>query len=125
MNLILPIAAGGALGAVARFLVSGGVQRLAGGGFPWGTLAVNAIGGFVMGLIVEASARSLSLSLEWRAFLTTGVLGGFTTFSAFSLETALLLEKGQMMTAALYVVASFILSVGALFGGLYLIRSLA
>ena len=77
------------------------------------------------GLIVEASARSLSLSLEWRAFLTTGVLGGFTTFSAFSLETALLLEKGQMMTAALYVVASFILSVGALFGGLYLIRSLA
>ncbi len=125
MNLILPIAAGGALGAVARFLVSGVVQRLAGGGFPWGTLAVNAIGGFVMGLIVEASARSLSLSLEWRAFLTTGVLGGFTTFSAFSLETALLLEKGQMMTAALYVVASFILSVGALFGGLYLIRSLA
>jgi CrcB protein len=122
---LLAVAGGGALGAVARYLMASGVQRLAGGAFPWGTLAVNIVGALLMGLIVEAAARFAALSGDLRLFLTTGVLGGFTTFSAFSLETALMIEKGDFVLAALYITASVVLTVLFLFCGLWLVRSFA
>ena len=122
---VLAVAGGGAIGAVARYFMASGIQRLTGAGFPWGTLAVNIVGALLMGLIVESAARFWTMSSELRLFLTTGVLGGFTTFSAFSLETALMIEKGDFVPAALYITASVVLTVLFLFCGLWLVRSFA
>lgn len=109
MSQILLVAAGGALGSLARFGVSIAAARWFGLGFPWGTLAVNVIGGLAMGVL---AARVTSEHESLRLLLGVGVLGGFTTFSAFSLETVRLMEQGAAL-AALYVLASFVLSVGA------------
>lgn len=125
MRVILAIAAGGALGAVARHYMTHQVALLAGSGFPWGTLAVNVLGSFIMGLLVEATALFWSPALELRAFLVVGVLGAFTTFSTFSLDVALLYERGQLAAAAAYVAASALLTVLALFAGLAVVRTAA
>ncbi|MDX1711586.1 MAG: fluoride efflux transporter CrcB [Rhodovibrionaceae bacterium] len=122
MKLLLAIAFGGAVGALGRHFVIAKVAALTGHGFPFGTLAANVIGSFVMGVLVELMALAWSPSAELRAFLTVGVLGAFTTFSAFSLDVALLVERGQDFNAALYVAASVCLSVGGLFAGMYLFR---
>lgn len=119
MNMIIAVASGGAIGAVARFLVGRGVLHLMGPGLPWGTLAVNILGSFIIGLLVEVFALRMHASHEWQGFLIVGVLGGFTTFSAFSLEVALMIEKGQITTALIYAFGSLFLSVVALFIGLY------
>ncbi len=124
-NVLLAIAIGGGLGSLARHYLSTAVYALTGGTFPWGILAVNVIGGFTMGLIVELGALKLDLGPEWRAFFTTGILGGFTTFSAFSLDSALLIERGEWAAAGSYMVGSVVLSVAALFLGLWLVRALA
>lgn len=118
------VAFGGALGAVARYLVVSQVGHWAGSGFPFGTLAVNVAGSFAMGLIVELSALAWSPSPELRAFLTVGFLGAFTTFSAFSLDAALLYERGELALSAVYIMVSVVLSVGAFFAALALVRSL-
>lgn len=120
--MILAVGMGGALGAVGRYLVAGRVAQLLGAGFPFGTLAVNVIGGVLMGVLVEASALRFNIGGELRAFLMVGVLGGFTTFSSFSLEVALLIERHQLMAAAVYVLSSVVLSVAALFAGMMAIR---
>jgi len=119
MNMILAVASGGAIGAVARFFVGKGVLNLMGPGLPWGTFTVNILGSFIIGLLVEVLALRMHASHEWQGFLIVGVLGGFTTFSAFSLEVALMIEKGQITTAMGYAFASLFLSVVALFIGLY------
>lgn len=124
-NIVFLIAIGGGVGSVARHYLSTFIYKFADGGFPWGILTVNVIGGFVMGLIVELSALKLNLSPELRSFLTTGILGGFTTFSAFSLDSALLIERGEWISAGSYMVGSVVLSVGALFLALWLVRSFA
>lgn len=121
----LAVAAGGALGAVARYGMAGLVQRVAGGAFPWGTLAVNVLGALLMGIIVEGAARLWTVPTDLRLFLTTGVLGGFTTFSAFSLETVLMIEKGDWLPAIAYIAASVALTVLFLFCGMWAVRSLA
>ena len=125
MMPVLAVAVGGALGSVARYLVVGQITRWLGASFPWGTLTVNFVGGLTIGLLAEAMALKWSVPPEMRLFLITGILGGFTTFSAFSLEVALLAERGAMAAALAYVVASVVLSVGAVFVGLALIRSIA
>lgn len=125
MNMILAVAAGGALGAVGRFLVGKMMLRLMGSGFPWGTLTVNILGSFAIGLIVTLLAIRYNLSHQWQGFLVVGILGGFTTFSAFSLEVGLMLERHEMMNAAFYISASLTFGVAALFLGLYAGRSLA
>ena len=120
MTRFLIVAAGGALGAVARY----GVGRLLpAGGWPWGTLAVNVVGGLVMGLLTGWLAfRDGAQSESIRLFAAVGVLGGFTIFSAFSLETALMIERRQFATAGGYVAASVVLSIAALFLGLMVAR---
>jgi|ERR1700722_10120173 CrcB protein len=115
---------GGGVGAALRHGVNIAAARLLGTAFPYGTLAINVLGSLAMGLIAEYFALKVGLPQRWRLFLTTGVLGGFTTFSAFSLEAALLYERGQIAGAAIYVVASVILSIGALFAGLAIVRML-
>ena len=121
--MILSVAAGGAVGAVARYLVMTATGALLGSGFPWATLAVNVAGSFILGALVEAMALSWSVGMELRAFLVVGVLGAFTTFSTFSLDVAVLYERGAFAAIAAYIAASVILSVGGLFLGLALVRS--
>jgi CrcB protein len=123
-GVIAMVALGGALGSMVRYLVAGAVQPAWWPGFPFGIFVVNITGGFVMGAITALAALKLNLSPEMRAFLTTGVLGGYTTFSTFSLDSALLLERGAYAQAAAYVVGSALLSILALFAGLWLIRGL-
>jgi len=124
MKTMLFVAAGGALGASARYLVGVASGRLLGFGFPWGTLTVNVLGCFLMGLLIETMALRWTVGNELRAFLTMGVLGGFTTFSAFSADFALLYERDAYLSAALYLFASVGLSIAALFAGLFIVRSL-
>jgi fluoride exporter len=123
MKLLLLAAAGGALGSSARYLVNVGAGRLFGMGFPWGTLTVNIVGCFIMGLLVGLGATRLTISEEARVFLATGVLGGFTTFSAFSADFALLAMRKNYGLATLYLTGSVGLSLLAVFAGLYLIRA--
>lgn len=118
MTQILLVALGGALGAVARFATGVGLARWLGLAFPWGTLTVNIVGGLAMGVLV---ARVGPEQEALRLALGVGVLGGFTTFSAFSLETVRLMAH-QPGLAALYVIASVVLSVGACWAGLSLGR---
>ncbi len=116
---------GGGLGAAARYGMNVGVGRVMGSEFPWHTLAVNIIGCFVMGALTELMALRLNVSNEMRLFLTTGILGGFTTFSAFALDFALLVERRDATGAATYVLASVGLSLIACFVGLWLVRALS
>jgi len=119
------VALGGALGASARYLAGAAALRLMGPGFPWGTLFVNVAGSLAMGLIAVALMERLPGAFpRWAPFVMTGVLGGFTTFSAFSLEIALMLERGEALKAGVYLAVSVGLSVGALFLGFLLARLL-
>lgn len=120
--LPLAIAAGGALGALGRHYVAGSIARWLGMGLPWGTLTVNVVGSLAMGLVVGLVLARIEAGLVWRAFLTTGLLGGFTTFSAFSLETVLLLERGQIASAMAYAGLSVTLCVAAVALGLWVGR---
>lgn len=125
MHHFLIVAAGGALGAGLRHLVNLQAMRLFGASFPWGTLTVNIVGSFLMGVFIELLAQKLNASQELRLFVATGILGGFTTFSAFSLDVAVLYERGALGAAAAYVAASVALAILSLFAGLALMRSLA
>lgn len=123
--VILAVAVGGALGSVARYLLST-LLRNAAPGFPWGTLAVNVVGGLAMGVIVAyAVTKPGALSDTLRLGLTTGILGGFTTFSAFSVETLLLWRDGSATAAFANVAANLTLSLAACAIGLWLGRQLA
>jgi CrcB protein len=123
MKLILLAAAGGAFGSAARYLVTLLSGQLFGLGFPWGTIAVNIAGSFLMGLVVALGALKFSLSNEMRVLIATGFLGGFTTFSAFSMDFALLVERRDYGLAGLYAAGSVTLSILALFAALMLVRT--
>jgi len=115
---------GGAFGAGARHLVGRATLGLLGPNFPWGTLAVNLIGGLAMGLLAGGLVR-VEAGEQWRLLLGVGVLGGFTTFSAFSLEVMLMLERGDWGVALGYVLASVVGSIAALAAGLGVARAVA
>ena len=117
MSALLAVAAGGALGAAGRWVAVGAFDRWLGAGFPFGTLAVNILGSFAMGALVEAGLRGWSPSPELRAAVAAGVLGGFTTFSAFALDVAALTGRGAALAAGGYVVLSVVLSVAGLVAG--------
>ena len=108
MQSLLAVMAGGAIGAGLRFLVSTQVGRWMGAAFPWGTLTVNVVGSAAMGLLVGLFAHLWSLGDPWRAFLTVGLLGGFTTFSAFSLEVVLEILIVKLLVTALCIGAGFV-----------------
>lgn len=116
---------GGGLGAALRHGVNLAIARLIGTAFPYGTLLINITGSFIMGVVAAYFAFKGDASQHWRLFLTTGILGGYTTFSAFSLDAALLYERGEMGMAALYVIASVTISIIGLFAGLALVRNFA
>lgn len=122
MNMILAIAVGGAFGAVLRHYVGLVMLSVAGSNFPWGTLSVNVIGSFAMGVLITYFAESWNPSPEMRGFLTVGLLGAFTTFSTFSLDVAILWERGAALLAMGYIMASVVLSIAALFAGMLIIR---
>ena len=122
MKLILAIAAGGAIGAVARHIVAHQVALLFGHGFHLGTLVVNVLGSLLLGGLIETLAIAWSPSAAVRGLLAVGILGAFTTFSAFSMDVLLFYERGQWAAAALYITASVMLSLTALVVGLRLAR---
>lgn len=124
MTPALAVAAGGALGALVRYGVNIGSTRLLGMNFPFGTLSVNIIGCFIMGLLTAMFALKDPVDPSLKLFLTTGVLGGFTTFSAFSLETVMLYDRKPML-ALIYVASSVIFSVAGCWLGLRMIRGMA
>lgn len=125
MQSFLIVFIGAGIGGALRHGVNLGVARLLPNSIGVSTLTVNVVGCFLMGVLVEAIALKTGASNAWRLFLATGLLGGFTTFSAFSLETILLYERGAVGWAALNVLASVVLSVGALFAGLALMRQVS
>ena len=118
---LLQVALGGAIGSMLRYLTNVGAKQAFGPGYPSGTLIVNIVGSFVMGFLVVFLARKGGNHLA--PFLMTGVLGGFTTFSAFSLDTLTIWERGEPVGAFVYVAASVLLSLAAIVAGLALARS--
>lgn len=125
MALTLWIAAGGAMGATLRHFMNQLIGRIAGDSFPWHTMLINISGSFVMGLLVSLMALRWNASNEVRAFLTTGILGGYTTFSAFSLDFAVLVERKAYLLAGAYALGSVVLSLIAIFAGLALAKAFA
>ncbi len=122
MKLVLLAAAGGALGSAARYTIGLMSGHIFGIGFPWGTITVNIIGSFLMGLVIAFGALKFSITNEMRVLIATGFLGGFTTFSAFSLDFAMLFERKAYGLAGLYLAGSVGLSILALFAGLTVVR---
>ena len=126
MNSVVLVFLGAGIGGALRHGVNVGTARLLGTSFPWATLGVNVVGGFAMGVL--AGWLALKAGEGWtqsvRLFLATGILGGFTTFSAFSLEAVLLWERGQTGAVVAYVLASVVLSIAALVVGLWIVRVL-
>jgi len=124
MNYLL-VFIGGGLGSVLRHIVNVTCPRFLGTNFPYHTFIINITGSTVMGLIAGYLAFKGDAAQSWRLFLMTGILGGYTTFSAFSLDAAVLYERGEIGVAALYVLGSVVLSIIGLFAGLALVRQLA
>jgi fluoride exporter len=125
MPVVLWVALGGAIGSAARYGVNVWSGRILGSEFPWHTFIVNVVGCFAMGVLVELMALKLNVGNDTRAFLTTGILGGFTTFSAYSLDFAVLVERKSYVAALAYGTGSVALSLIAVFAGLSLVRTLA
>lgn len=119
------MALGSALGGALRHAVNVWAARLLGTSWPYGTFTVNIVGSFLMGVIAGYFALRGHASQAWLLFLTTGILGGFTTFSAFSLEVAVLFERGRLDATAAYLLGSVVFSVGGLFLALALVRRFA
>lgn len=124
MNQLVAIAAGGALGALLRFWVANSVAAWLGRGFPYGTLIINVSGSLAIGILYVLLVERFDVSPLWRPLLIVGLLGAFTTFSSFSLETLLLIESGETMKAAANVLLSVVLCLGATTLGLWLGRQL-
>lgn len=118
----LAIAVGGATGSLLRFWLSSGIYALAGRGFPWGTLAVNLLGSFLIGFLSVFMLERMSVGPEVRAGIMIGLLGGFTTFSTFSMETLNLIEQGDLLKAMFNIVVSVVVCVAAAWLGLSLAR---
>ena len=125
MNMLVAIAIGGAVGALGRHFVNVALGSLLGTGFPWGTVTVNIVGSFLMGVLIHMLAVSWNVSPEMRALLTVGALGAFTTFSTFSLDVVTMYERDELLLTGIYIAVSVVASIGALFVGLRLARVVA
>ena len=123
MRMLLLVCAGGAFGAGTRHLINTWFLTRGWSGFPWSTFVINVTGSLLMGILVGLLASRVTPSPELRAFLATGILGGYTTFSAFSLDAWLLIERNHALEAAFYVLGSVLLSIAALIAGLYAVKA--
>ena len=123
VHTILAVAAGGALGAVGRFLITSGGEYFLGYGFPFGTVIVNVLGSFALGILIEVSTFAWSPSAELRAFLVAGVLGAFTTFSTFSLDAVSLWTRGDFLLAGMYMAGSVLFGITGLLAGMFLTKA--
>ncbi|MBK5189804.1 MAG: fluoride efflux transporter CrcB [Gemmatimonadaceae bacterium] len=124
MKLFWAIAVGAAAGGVSRFYLGSAIQQRFGASFPWGTLAINLTGSLLLGFLIRYALATPAVSVEVRAMLTTGFCGGYTTFSSYSYETAVLLEEGQFGRAAVYSLGSVVLALLATLAGFMLAREL-
>ena len=124
MTQLLMVGAGGAIGAIGRYLLSTWVYSLSGRAFPWGTLAVNLLGSLLMGFLSVWLLERMTVSTEMRALLMVGFLGAFTTFSTFSIETLLLLEQGAVARAGVNIAASVITCVFAAWMGTLIAKAI-
>ena len=118
------VGVGGLTGSILRYLIATFFARQAASGFPYGTLVVNLVGCFLIGVLFALSEKGELLSPEWRILLTTGFCGGFTTFSAFSYESVQMLQDGQMLTALLYVGTSVIVGLALTYAGMLLVKAM-
>ncbi len=124
ITTIAVISIGGALGALSRYGVNVGSVQLFGHGLPWGTLIVNVVGSFLMGIVIAKFSQMDGVSQDLRYLILTGFLGAFTTFSTFSLDFVTLWQRGEMMQAMCYMLLSVVLSILALFVALWIMRGL-
>ena len=124
MHLLIYIAIGGALGAMLRFTISSGIHRLAGTGFPYGTLTVNVLGSLAIGFLYVLMLERGAMNAEWRALMITGLLGALTTFSTFSLETLNLIESGELAKAGINVLLSVIVCLICTWAGVVVGRTI-
>ena len=122
MQIILSIAFGGAIGAVSRYMLSSFIQNLAGNSFPYGMLVCNVFGSFLLGILYDNLSKTSLFSDNIKLFIQVGILGSFTTFSAFSLESFLMFEKGDYSIAVIFILLSVILSILGLISGIYFFR---
>ncbi len=122
MQQVLAIAAGGAAGALFRYWLANGVYRFVGQDFPYGTLAVNVLGCLLMGILYVLLFERVTVGIEWRAFLLIGLLGAFTTFSTFSIETLNLIETGELFKAFMNVAISVVVCIAATWLGVVVAR---
>ena len=124
MKVLLAVAIGGAIGAIARFQLSQLFIKSFSGDFIYNIMVANIIGCFLMGVCYEFMNLKINVGIEWRAFFMVGVLGAFTTFSSFALDVFILVERGNFLNASIYILSSVIFSIFGLFVGIYIIRSI-
>ena len=124
MKVLLAVAIGGAIGAIARFQLSQSFIKSFSGDFIYNILVANIIGCFLMGVCYEFMNLKMNVGVEWRAFFMVGVLGAFTTFSSFALDVFILVERGSYLNASMYILSSVVFSIVGLFVGIYIMRTI-
>ena len=124
MKVLLAVAIGGAIGAIARFQLSQSIIKSSSGDFIYNILVANIVGCFLMGVCYEFMNLKMNVGVEWRAFFMVGVLGAFTTFSSFALDVFILVERGSYLNASMYILSSVVFSIVGLFVGIYIMRSI-
>lgn len=124
MKVLLAVAIGGAIGAIARFQLSQSFIKSFSGDFIYNILVANIVGCFLMGVCYEFMNLKMNVGAEWRAFFMVGVLGAFTTFSSFALDVFILLERGSYLNASMYILSSVVFSIVGLFVGIYIMRTI-
>ena len=124
MKVLLAVAVGGAIGAIARFQLSQSFIKSFSGDFIYNILVANIVGCFLMGVCYEFMNLKMNVGVEWRAFFMVGVLGAFTTFSSFALDVFILVERGSYLNASMYILSSVVFSIVGLFVGIYIMRTI-
>ena len=124
MKVLLAVAIGGAIGAIARFQLSQSFIKSFSGDFIYNILVANIVGCFLMGVCYEFMNLKMNVGVEWRAFFMVGVLGAFTTFSSFALDVFILVERGNFLNASVYILSSVVFSIVGLFVGIYIMRTI-
>ena len=124
MKVLLAVAIGGAIGAIARFQLSQSFIKSFSGDFIYNIMVANIIGCFLMGVCYEFMNLKMNVGVEWRAFFMVGILGAFTTFSSFALDVFILVDRGNFLNASMYILSSVVFSIVGLFVGIYIMRSI-